>query len=101
MFKFTKRVLSLIFASVLLLNLLQTNAYAEDTVVTEEKVACKATLDDAFADNRVMVVLDNETSLAVDQFSTSMFSGISCKKSAKPDYIERSQGAGEDERHHR
>ena len=56
MFRFTKRVLSLIFASVLLLNLLQTNAYAEDTVVTEEKVACNATLDDAFADNRVMVV---------------------------------------------
>ena len=27
MFRFTKRVLSLIFASVLLLNLLQTNAY--------------------------------------------------------------------------
>ena len=27
-----------------------------------------------------MVVLDNETSLAVDQFSTSMFSGISCKE---------------------
>lgn len=56
MFRFTRRVLSLIFASVLLLNLLQTNAYAEDTVVTEEKVACNATLDDAFADNRVMVV---------------------------------------------
>lgn len=80
MLKNTKRILSVIFASVLLLNLLQTNVYAEGVVGTEEKFACKATLEDEFADNRVMVVLDNETSLAVDEFSTSMFAGIRCKE---------------------
>lgn len=80
MLKNTKRVLSVIFASVLLFNLLQTNVYAEGVVGVEEKIVCKATLDDEFADNRVMVVLDNETSLAVDEFSTSTFAGIRCKE---------------------
>ena len=80
MLKNTKRVLSVIFASVLLFNLLRTNVYAEGATEAEEKVACNATLEDEFADNRVMVVLDNETSLAVDQFSTSMFSGVRCKE---------------------
>ena len=80
MLKNTKRVLSIIFASVLLLNLLQTNVYAESVAGTEENASYKATLDDEFADNRVMVILDNETSLAVDQFSTTTFSGIRCKE---------------------
>ncbi len=78
MIKYTKRVLSLIFASILILNLLQTNVYAEETVDTEGKVYSDATLEDEFADNRVMVVLDNETSLTVDQFENSMFAGIRC-----------------------
>lgn len=79
MLKNTKRVMSWIFASVLLFNLLQTNVYAESVAGVEENVYYKATLDDEFADNRVMVVLDNETSLAVDQFSTTTFLGIRCK----------------------
>lgn len=76
MVKSSKRVLSLVFAGVLIFNLLQMDVYAEEPVKTEEKVYSEATLEDEFAENRVMVVLDNETSLAIDQFSRSTFSNV-------------------------
>ncbi len=61
---------------VLIFNLLQKNVYAEKPVKTGETVYSEATLEDEFAANRVMVVLDNETSLAIDQFSISTFSNV-------------------------
>ena len=44
----------------------------------EEKVYCNATIEDDFAENRVMVVLSNEASLKFDTYGADDFSGINC-----------------------
>ena len=42
------------------LNCLQFNTFALE--INDEKIYCNATIEDEFADNRVLVVLDNESS---------------------------------------
>ncbi len=56
-----------------------TDLSLESSAKTEEKVPCYATLEDKFADNRVMVVLNNAASLSQKTFSVSDFKGIGCK----------------------
>ena len=49
-----------------------------DTAVDEEKVLCTATMEDAFADNRVMVVMSNKTSRQFNRYNAEDFSEIDC-----------------------
>ena len=44
----------------------------------EEKVYCNATIEDDFAENRVMVVLSHEASLKFDTYGAADFSEINC-----------------------
>ena len=46
----------------------------------EERIACDATLEDNFADNKVIVILNNETSLAFNTYDVNDFSEIECLK---------------------
>ena len=56
-----------------------TTAYTEENMnYFEEKSYCSATLEDDFADNRVLVTLTTEVSKKFDSYSKEDFSGISC-----------------------
>ena len=44
----------------------------------EEKVYCNATVEDDFAENRVMIVLSNEASLKFSAYEAENFSEIAC-----------------------
>ena len=55
---------------------MQGSVYAAELDNAEQKIYSRATLEDEFADNHVVVILDNKTSLAVDQFEPSMFPNI-------------------------
>ena len=48
------------------------------SISTEQKVLCTATLEDDFADNRILIVLNNATSLSLKNYSVSDFPEISC-----------------------
>lgn len=50
----------------------------EDAVNAEEKIVCHATLDDDFADDRVLVVLTNSASISMKTYGVSDFAGIGC-----------------------
>ena len=55
-----------------------TSSEAKD-IYSEEKVYSKATLEDDFADNRILVVLKNGASLDFKEHNTLDFSDIDCK----------------------
>lgn len=57
---------------------LNTNIENEYTS-SEEKIYCKATIDDDFANNRILVVLKNNESLKLKSYSSDDFYGITCK----------------------
>lgn len=46
--------------------------------LSDEKVYCNATLEDDFADDRVVVVLSNEASTSLHTYTKADFSGIGC-----------------------
>lgn len=54
-------------------------AHAETDTIAEEKVTCTATLDDEFADNCVLVVFNNKTSLEFKAYTANDFAEIGCK----------------------
>lgn len=49
------------------------------TLITEEKIYCKATLEDDFADNRVIVVITHEASMGFKTYTTSDFAEVNVK----------------------
>lgn len=53
-----------------------------DTIIgsKEEKIYSTATLEDDFADNRVLVVLTNEASVSLQNYGLSDFSEINCNR---------------------
>lgn len=57
---------------------LNTNIENEYTS-SEEKIYCKATIDDDFSNNRILVVLKNNESLKLKSYSSDDFYGITCK----------------------
>ena len=77
-----KRLLCCIFALVLMLNLpmsaIALSIDMDSNATLEPKVKSNATLEDDFADDRVMVVLSNTQSLKLRTYSSSDFSGIGC-----------------------
>jgi len=77
-----KRILCVLMAISILLTYhfsFSVTVNAGTNTVIEEKVTCTATLDDEFADNRVLVVLNNKTSLEFKTYTASDFSEIGCK----------------------
>lgn len=50
----------------------------EDTYTSEEKIYCTATVEDDFADNRILVVLTNAASLSMKTYSSIDFIEIGC-----------------------
>ena len=84
-----KKILALTLVFVLLCSVmlpgsavLPVLAQASDAPVplSEEKVYCNATLEDDFADDRVVVVLSNKASTSLRTFTKADFSGIGCTK---------------------
>lgn len=51
----------------------------EDAVTTEEKIDCNATLEDNFADDRVLVVLNNAASTSLKTYALTDFTGYGFK----------------------
>lgn len=51
----------------------------EDAVTTEEKIYCNATLEDNFADDRVLVVLNNAASTSLKTYALTDFTGYGFK----------------------
>ena len=82
--KKTKKLLSVFLSAVMLLSVFTlTGTYAEDEFiedepVEEEKIFCKATLEDDFADDRVIVVLKNSVSRLLQDYDKSSFPEIEC-----------------------
>ena len=82
----TKILLSLIVVCIMItiLNAGAANAseanitYLNDSLVSEEKIYCTATLEDNFTDNHVLVVLTNAASLASQEYNASLFAEIDC-----------------------
>ena len=52
--------------------------FIEDEPVEEEKIFCKATLEDDFADDCVIVVLKNSVSRLLQDYDKSSFPEIDC-----------------------
>ena len=61
---------------------LPVHAQASDAPVplSEEKVYCNATLEDDFADDRVVVLLNNKACTSLRSYTTADFPGIGCTK---------------------
>lgn len=82
--KKTRKILGIFIVIVLLLCAvspvfaINTNMENEYTS-SEEKIYCKATIDDDFAGNRILVVLKNNESLKLKSYSSDSFFGINCK----------------------
>ena len=60
-----------------------TSVYAADNNqkdYMEEKTYCAATIEDDFADDRVLVVLNKETSQDFKAYKTNDFYGVGCSK---------------------
>lgn len=53
--------------------------HAENSIETEQKVYSTATVEDAFAEDRILVVMKNSASLEFKQFEKVDFSEISCR----------------------
>lgn len=71
---------SVLLVGVLIMCTLGIHVHADKAEGAEEKVYSEATLEDEFAEDRVMVVLNNSASLAIDQIDTNSFAGISCNQ---------------------
>lgn len=82
--KKTRKILGIFIVIVLLLCAvspvfaINTNMENEYTS-SEEKIYCKATIDDDFAGNRILVVLKNNESLKLKSYSSDNFFNINCK----------------------
>lgn len=68
-----------VIGSLLLLCFPSQHIYAENEIWIEEKIYSNATIDDEFADNRVLVVMSNQASLQFNQYDDRDFDEISCK----------------------
>lgn len=66
----------------MLLDIPSQNAYAKSEPLLEEKIYSNATLDDEFADNRVLVVMSNQASLQFNQYDAEDFDEINCKSAS-------------------
>ncbi len=77
---FTIAILFLLicFSNLCFIFAVDTAAESKD-IYSEEKVYSKATLEDDFADNRILVVLKNGASLDFKEHNTLDFSDIDCK----------------------
>ena len=81
-----KRILSILIAIILTVSLAELGIIASSSKVTEltgtseEKILSKATINDDFADDRVLVVFSNESSLSFKTYIPSDFEEINCKK---------------------
>jgi len=79
-----KKLFSTIFATLLSLSLILTGftftVQADDLITETEKISCNATLDDNFADNRVLVVLTREASLEFNTYTANSFASLGCTK---------------------
>ncbi len=76
--KRVKKMLGLLVVLFLLFGVLQNKAANAQNEELDEKVYCTATLEDDFAENRVLVVFDNESSLKFDELQPSDFSEVNC-----------------------
>lgn len=78
--KFTKKNLVLIVISFILtcLVLNSNKVFAKENL--EEKIYCTATIEDEFATNRVLVVLDERASHSNKIYNRNDFSNINCKE---------------------
>ena len=63
----------------MLLDLPMLNAYAKNNPMLEEKIFSTATLDDEFAEDRVLIVMSNQASLQFNQYDEEDFDEIDCK----------------------
>lgn len=52
---------------------------ATTTESSEQKIQSTATMDDDFADNRIFVVFNKETSLEFNEYTVTDFSELNCK----------------------
>ncbi len=68
-----------IIGNLMLLGIPSQSVYAENEMLIEEKIYSNATIDDEFADNRVLVVMNNQASLQFNQYGNGDFDEISCK----------------------
>ncbi len=87
-----KKFLSILVATIFLLQLIVIQTFANDLIVektlmsmetntvTEEKVYCTATLDDDFADDCVLIVIDHANSIVDRIFTKVDFPGVDVKE---------------------
>ena len=71
-------VIGIVFAEHSILSQTTTASAEENMNYFEEKSYCSATLEDDFADNRVLVTLKSEVSKEFNSYSKEDFFGISC-----------------------
>jgi len=83
-----KKILALLMVLVFALSVFQSEAIlvvnavipGEDAMPnTEQKIPCTATIDESFAEDRILVVMTNEASLSGKTYKTFDFSEIPCK----------------------
>lgn len=77
---FCELVCIVFFANLFLSNGVIDGVCAENNVFVEEEIISNVTLEDEFADNRVMVVMSNEVSLQFNQYDAGDFSEINCNR---------------------
>ena len=75
---FCKLISAIITANLLLGSGIVCEIYAQNDSVNEEKIPCTATLEEEFAENRVMVVMSNQTSRQFNRYNAEDFSEINC-----------------------
>ena len=79
MIKIKKITCVLLVASVICA-LSSITAYAMDPIVSDVKVESSATVEDDFDDDKVLVLLSQESSWTFKEYTASDFSEIDCKK---------------------
>ena len=87
---FNKLLIVLVIIFVLFITFTaSTNSFAQ--TLSEEKVYCEATLEDEFADNRVLVVLDKSSSYSKNVYDESTFSKYNCTDVTELTYMSTSE----------
>lgn len=87
---FNKLLIGLVIIFVLFITFTaSTNSFAQ--TLSEEKVYCEATLEDEFADNRVLVVLDKSSSYSKNVYDESTFSKYNCTDVTELTYMSTSE----------
>ena len=87
---FNKLLIGLVIIFVLFITFTaSTNSFAQ--TLSEEKVYCEATLEDEFADNRVLVVLDKSSSYSKNVYDESAFSKYNCTDVTELTYMSTSE----------